>query len=314
MTMSVRPWHWLSVAPLLLTAGIHCAEGAEGAASHYLPGTAGELGLALAPEPGLLVANTLWLQSGEIGRAVLQGRVSLDLDVTTVLDLVAASYTFERPVLGGTYSVATLVPFGHANLDAFAMGPAGGTLGASGDNFNLSDIALVPLQLNWTVGRFSFELMEAIIAPTGAYDVDRAVNLGRNYWSFDTVGAATWLNADTGTEVSLAPGIMVNTKNDDTEYRTGAEFHLDLTANQFLSETFAIGLRGYVYQQVSGDSGDGAVLGGFESDAVEVGPGFFWTPGFGGGQIVVQGKWLHDFGASNRFESDYGLLTVARQF
>ena len=68
------------------------------------------------------------------------------------------------------------------------------------------------------------------------------VNIGRNYWSFDTVMAATWFNAETGTELSVIPGLMMNTENPDTNYRTGTEFHVDAVANQFLSETFAVGV------------------------------------------------------------------------
>ena len=127
-----------------------------------------------------------------------------------------------------------------------------------------------------------------------AYDLDKAVNLGRNYWGFDTTAAITYFNEDIGTEVSIAPGILANTRNDDTNYRAGAEFHLDFTANQFLFESFAIGVRGYFYRQVTGDSGSGAVLGDFKGEAVGVGPGFIWLPKFAEGKLVVQGKWMTD--------------------
>jgi hypothetical protein len=290
------------------------AEAAEGASSHYLPGMAGDIAIAVPPKPGLQLSNTLWVQVGNVNQAVLQGVVDVGLDIDVVLDLVGGSYTFAVPALGGTYTVAALIPFGYANLSAEATGPRGREVSASADSFDLADIALVPLQLNWSVGEFSFKFGETIVAPTGGYDVDERVNLGRNYWSFDTVGAATWLHAATGTEASIAPGIMVNTKNEDTNYQTGAEFHLDFAVNQFLAKTFAIGLRGYWYQQVSGDSGSGAVLGDFKSEALGIGPGFFWTPEFAGGKLVIQGKWLHDLDADNRFKSDYGIATVAWQF
>ena len=302
------------VMPLALLACGESAQAAEGASSHYLPGMAGDIAIAQPPTPGLLVGNTVWVQVGNVSRAVLQGRVDLDLDLDVVLNLVGGSYTFERPILGGTYTIATLIPFGYAHLDAEGTGPLGNTTSAGGDSFDLADIAFVPLQLNWSVGEFSFKFAEAIIAPTGGYDVDEAVNLGRNYWSFDTVGAATWLHTATGTEASIAPGIMLNTKNEDTNYQTGAEFHLDFVVNQFLTETFAIGLRGYWYQQVTGDSGSGAVLGDFKSEALGIGPGFFWTPKFAGGKLVVQGKWLHDLEADNRLKSDYGTFAVAWTF
>jgi hypothetical protein len=256
----------------------------------------------------------VWWQSGNVHRAVLQGQVKAGLDLDVVLDLVGGSYTFETPILGGTYTIGTLIPFGYAHLDAKATGPAGGTVKADGESFNLSDIAFVPAQLNWSVGWFSFKLAEAVIAPTGGYSDHQAVNLGRNYWSFDTVGAATWFNTDIGTEVSVAPGFMVNTENEATNYRTGDEFHLDFTANQFLSETFALGIRGYYYQQVTGDSGSGAILGSFKSESLGIGPGFFWTPKFAGGKLILQGKWLHDLEADKRFKSDYGIAAIAWKF
>ncbi len=140
------------------------------------------------------------------------------------------------------------------------------------------------------------------------------VNLGRNYWSFDTVGALTWFDSKRNTEVSFAPGVMVNTSNSDTDYRTGTEFHVDFTVNQFLSPSFALGVRGYYYQQLSGDSGAGALLGDFKSDAFGAGPGIVWIPKSGGGRLTVLGKWIHDFDAKNRFESDYFTITGGWKF
>lgn len=303
-------------AALAVAAGLVAAPalGAEGAASHFLPGAGGDMLLAVPPQPGMTFANTVWRQSGYVGSAVLggQARVGLDLDLT--LNLAAASYTFETPVLGGLYTVAALVPFGRADLSASLIGPGGGKIDRSGDRFDPSDIAVVPLQLNWNTGAFSWEVSHAIIAPTGGYDPDRAINLGRNYWSFDTAAAVTWYGPDAGREVSIAPGIMLNTENPDTDYRTGTEFHMDFTATQFLSPTFAFGLRGYWYQQVTGDSGTGAKLGDFKSESIGLGEGFLWTPAFAEGRLSILGKWMRDVHAENRFESDYLTLTGAWTF
>lgn len=290
------------------------AVAAEGGLSHYLPGTAGDIAIAQSPDPGLQVGNTLWYQTGDIGAAVLQGAVNLDLDLDNVLNLLSASYTFERSILGGTFTVAGILPFGYAELSATIVAPDGMERNASSDSFALTDPAFIPAQLNWNRGNFSYKLAHVITAPFGDYDEDDIVNLGRNYWSFDTVGAITWFDPTIGTELSVAPGIMYNTENDDTNYQTGAEFHVDYTANQFLSETFAIGLRGYWYKQITDDSGDGALLGDFRSEAYGLGPGFLWTPKFAGGRLSILGKWMHDIDADNRFESDYYTLTGAWKF
>lgn len=297
-------------AMLVVFAHSGNAEAAEGGSSHYLPGMAGDLLFAVAPAPGFLVSNTVFFQSGNVSTAVLQGVVDLDLDIDLVLDVLSATYTFDTPVRGVTYTIGTAIPFGYANLDARIGRPFAVKVHGE-DSFNLSDIVLTPLQLNWNVGKFHFKLAEAIIMPTGDYDLNVAVNLGRNYWSFDTIGAVTWFNENSGTEVSAASGIMVNTKNDKTNYDTGSEFHVDFSINQFILETFAIGLKGYYYKQVSDDSGSGAILGSYKSESVGIGPGFLWTPKIAGGKLSIQGKWLHDFDADNRFESNYGSFTAA---
>jgi hypothetical protein len=289
---------------------------AEGASSHYLPGAVGDIFLAVPPEPGFTAANTFWYQTGSTGAALLEGELSLGLDLDLFLNLASLSYTFEKVLLGGRYTIGTAIPFGYASIDGALTGPRGGRLDFSDDSFDLSDIAIIPLQMNWSTGKWSFRLWESIVAPTGGYDASGSdfANLGRNYWSFDTVGAVTWFNPDSGTEMSIAPGVMFNTENPDTDYETGTEFHVDFVANQFLSETFALGLRGYYYRQLTGDSGPGATLGDFKSESFGIGPGFVWIPGFGGGRFTVLGKWMPDLSADNRFESDYVTLTGAWKF
>ena len=299
---------------LSVVAVSRVTQAAEGASSHYLPGANIDIFLALPPEPGFLVANTFWYQSGNVGEAVLEGQVELNLDINTFLNLTALTYTFEQPILGGRYTVGALIPFGNVDLDSTIIGPRGGRFRTSESSFDLSDIALIPFQLNWASGPWSFKVSEVIVAPTGGYSLSENVNLGRNYWSFDTIAAVTWFDPEKGTEVSLQPGLMINTENSDTDYQTGTEFHLDLTLNQFLSPSFAVGIRGYWYQQISGDSGAGALLGDYKSDAFGAGPGFVWIPKFGDGQLTVLSKWIHDFSAKNPFDSDYLTLTVSWKF
>ena len=287
---------------------------AEGASSLYIPGGAGDVVIALSPEPGFQIANGVFWQDGSVDTAVLQGAVDLGIDLTLILDFLAGSYTFEKPVFGGTYTIGAIIPFGYASLDASATGPGGGTVSVSDNTFNLADIAVVPLQLNWNVGNFHFKFAEAIIAPTGDYDTEDLLNLGRNYWAFDTVGALTWFNTGSGTEVSVAPGILVNLRNDDTDYKTGNEFHVDLTVNQFFSKNFAVGLRGYYYRQVTGDSGSGALLGDFKGESLGLGPGLFWQPKFADSKLSIVAKVMFDVTATNRFDSTYGSLGMAWKF
>lgn len=213
-----------------------------------------------------------------------------------------------------TYTIGAAIPFGRVDLEGAIACPRGRTLSASAHKFNLADITITPLGVNWSVGDFHFRFAETIIVPTGSYDRSDVLNVGRNYWAFDTVGAATYFNTTTGTEISIAPGIMVNTRNNATDYRTGAEFHLDFTANQFLTKTIAVGLRGYYYKQLTADDGSAALLGDFKSESFGIGPDFLWQPKFAGGKLSIVGKYMRDLTATNRFKSNYGTIGAAWQF
>lgn len=306
----------LLTSSLILMAIGHTAQGAEGGGSHYLPGAVGDIFLALPPEPGLQVANVSWYQTGSMGSTLLEGRVRLGLETDTYINMTSLTYTLDELVLGGRYTIGTAIPFGYATLDGALTGPLGGQLPFSDDSLALSDIAFTPIMLSWNLGPWSFRFSETIVAPTGAYSTSDSdiVNLGRNYWSFDTVGATTWFNPESGTELSVSAGIMVNTENPATNYKTGNEFHLDAVANQFVSPGFAIGLRGYIYEQLTPDSGSGATLGDYKSSSYGIGPGFVWIPESAGGGLTVLGKWMHDIEATNRFEADYITLTAAWTF
>ena len=309
-----KAWLGSLCAALLLAGSASTAKAAEGGFSFYLPGTAGDIALAQSAEPGdLQLANTVYFQQGNVDAAVLQGNVNLGVDLDLVLDVVSAGYTFERKVLGAAYSVGAAIPFGRASLEAEVERAGGGFRSANGDSADIGDIAVVPLELTWRFGDYlSVQFGQAIFVPTGGYDDDKVVNIGLNRWGFDTTLSTTYFNLETGTELSLAPGILFNTENNDTDYDTGTEFHIDVTVNQFLSETFALGLRGYYYNQISDDSG--GRLGGFQGESGGLGPGFVWFPKSGGGDIAILGKWIHDIDATRRFESDYVTLTGALTF
>jgi hypothetical protein len=147
--------------------------------------------------------------------------------------------------------------------------------------------------------------------PVGAYDKGRLANIGTNHWALDAGGGYTYLDEKTGRELSAVLGFTYNFKNPDTDYQSGVDAHLDWAASQFLSEQWQVGLVGYFYQQVSGDSGAGAVLGDFKSRVYAVGPqvGYFFP--VGGSKWYLNLKGFYEFEAKNRPEGWNVWLTVS---
>lgn len=294
---------------LILSSG-RVAIAAEGASSNYFPGSYGTVAVATPPTVGWTYLNYNLFFAAETGRAVMQGRLNTDIDTSAYFNMSSLIYAFEEPVLGGRFAMGATLPIGYADLNAQVVSPP---MSVDDSETGIGDMLLLPAAFYWNDGNWYYNLYELIVAPTGKYDVNNNVNIGRNYWSFDTVFAVTNLNTTTGRDYSLVVGYMINTENDATDYKTGHELHVDVMFNQFFSEAFALELHGYLYKQVTGDSGSGAILGDFKGESYGIGPSFLWVPKTGGGNFSVTGTWLHDLYATDRLEGDYVAVTLVWQ-
>lgn len=295
-----------------LILGRQAAEATEGGSSYYFPGSSATFGVAVAPDPGLMIANQMLFYRGDASKSVLRGHVNLELDSSAFYNYVAGFYTFQEPVLGGRLQIGAAVPVGSVDVEV-GLDATLGSRNISDNDTGLGD-SLASAALYWNRGDFHFKLVQSAFLPTGAYAAGNLANAGRNYWGFDTSFAATWLNSGSGTEISIMPGIMLNTKNNSTDYQSGNELHVDVALNQFLAKSFAVGCQGYYYSQVSDDRGSGAILGSFKGRSSGVGPALFWMPGFGKGKLSLVGKWIHDLDDRHRMHGEYGQLVAAYKF
>jgi hypothetical protein len=217
-------------------------------------------------------------------------------------------------VLGGKYALGALVPIVRTDIDANTVVGGMKGPGIEDDKTGLGDITLFPFSIFWNFGNFHLNFAEYIITPTADYDEDDLANTGLNYWSFDTNVAATYLDPIRGHEFSFNLGHIYNTENKDTDYQTGQEIHLDYMANQYFSETFALGVHGFYLKQITGDSGDGAIFGDFKAEAAGIGPALLWTPSILGKDVPIIVKWLHEFHAENRLEGDHVMASFVLSF
>jgi hypothetical protein len=150
--------------------------------------------------------------------------------------------------------------------------------------------------------------------PVGAYQLGRLANLGVNHWSIDAGGGLTYLDTSKGNEFSIVGGITYNFENGDTDYQNGIDSHVDWAASKFLNQQVHVGVVGYFYYQLTGDSGSGATLGDFKSRVSGIGPqvGYFFP--FGGEQAYVNFKGYWEFDAENRAEGWNVWVSLALPF
>ena len=288
---------------------------AEGGGSHYGPGFYGDFGVAIAPEPGFYLKNDLYYYTGDASgeRVVQYGELRTDLEVDVAMYMLTGLKALDKKVLGGRYAFGAFLPVVNSDISAsIILGPL--TASIEEDRTAIGDPGIVPVSLFWNFGDFHINASETITVPLGSYDKDRDVNGGLNYWSFETVVAGTYLHPEKGFEVSAALGYIYNTENSDTDYQTGQEFHVDYMLNQFISETFAIGLQGFYYKQITGDSGNGALLGDFKGEAAGIGPALMWATKIKNVGLIINAKWLHEFHAEHRLEGDHIFLNFTLAF
>jgi hypothetical protein len=104
-------------------------------------------------------------------------------------------------------------------------------------------------------------------------------------------------------------GATFNLINPSTQYRNGIDAHLEWGASQFTS--LQVGAVGYVYDQLTGDSGSGAKLGPFESRVIGIGPQIGYLFPVAGMQGYVNLKAYDEFDARNRPSGWNAWLTLS---
>ena len=178
----------IAASAVLASLGtMNAAQASEGAASDYFPGAFGSFLVAVPPEPGFSFGSQTLFFGGQAQKAIVNGRQTFGLSAFAVYEYLAPSYTFEQPVLGGRLQTGVAVPVvGHASMGASLQTRLFGTFSGGDSDTGFGDMLLNPFALYWNFGDFNVKLTEYIVAPTGRYDVNSLVNVGRNYWAFDT--------------------------------------------------------------------------------------------------------------------------------
>ena len=290
----------------------------EGGVSFWIPGFFGSL--AAAPQqPGWSVATIYYHTSVSAGgdvvfsRQVTRGRLTAnftgnlaaDLDANADLAMVIPSYTFARKLFGGQLSVSLLGLAGHseASVDATltGLGPFGLSISRGRSDAVTGFGDLIPqASLRWNHGVNNYMTYITGDIPVGAYDPSRLANLGIGHGAVDGGFGYTYFNPKTGNEFSSVLGFTYNLENQHTDYQNGIDMHLDWAASKFLTKQLQVGVVGYVYNQITGDSGSGDRVGSFELRVIGIGPQIGYVFPVGDRQGYLNLKGYKEFDAEHR--------------
>ncbi len=263
---------WLILMVLALLAPVPPAQAAENGMGVYPLGYNSSMA-GFMPPPGLYLRNDVYVYQGTADILPLSGRLEASLRGRYIMNLANATYVTPNKIFGANYAFGVI--WG-AVANTFIKGKVEFANVISrereGDRTSVSDLVIAPIILGWHVGNLHIIALNNIYVPVGDYSASRILNTGLNRWAVEPMVLVTWLHPKIGTEFSMALGYTMNLRNYATKYHTGNELHLEWFAGQHFTKWLAVGLAGYFYQQVTGDTGAGARLGAFQGQALAIGP------------------------------------------
>lgn len=306
---------------------VHAVEGGIGA---YFLGTRDTFA-GVVPPPGTYISLTYDHLEGSVeGLSVGGLPVRGNADISLNLYRFSFTQAFDATLWGGTPAINVTIPFPDTNINISAVaGPIAGAQ-IEDDTFGFGDVALSGI-LGWHQKNMHYSTGLTVFAPTGSYDTatvnlsGRSVDVlsnGKNVWSFMPTVAATYLNQNTGLEVSGVASLLFSTKNDATDFQTAPALQLEGTVMQRFRSGWGVGLTGYTYQQWKDDSGSGAdalkaVLGvnSLKARVSGIGPIVTYSGGeLFGGDLSVKLKYTTEFEAEGRLESDIFTAVLSLSF
>jgi hypothetical protein len=295
----------IAAAAWLLAATSACAD--EGGVSLWLPGQMGSFS-AVPGSPGFSVPLLYYHASVDAGgqhNFQVGGNLVAGIDAKADILFLFPTYVFAQPVAGAQASIGIGWGLAHmtTKVDVVLTGARGRSVSLSASDSVTGGSDLYPTaELKWHDGVHNWMTYVFGDLPTGVYQLGRLANVSINHYALDGGGGYTYLDPKKGHEFTVVGGLTYNWENHDTDYKNGVDSHIDLAASQFINEQTHIGVNGYIYYQLTGDSGSGATLGSFKSRVFGAGPqiGYFFPVGKEKGYVNLRAAW--DFGAKNRPE------------
>ena len=304
------------IAALLPLAFSDGASADEAGVGFWLQGQFGSFA-AVPSNPGWSFESTFYHARAAAGAGVSFARgggFQAGMKSPSDFVMVTPTYAFATPVLGGQAAVGMTAVYGRntTSVSATLTGPGGASLSGSRSDYVLGFGDLYPAAtLKWNQDVHNFMLYATAAVPVGVYDPTRLAAMGLGHWSADGGAGYTYLNEQVGFEWSAVVGFTYNFINPYTQYRSGIDAHVDWAISPYLTEKLHIGAVGYVYNQVTGDSGASPALGGFRSRVAGVGPqiGFFLPVADRDGYLNLRG--YYEFDAKNRLEGWTAYVTFS---
>lgn len=179
----------------------------------------------------------------------------------------------------------------------------------NGEAGGVGDLTIGP-SLGWHSPAFHQMVSLLVTLPTGDYDRNSVVNIGRNYTAYQADYALTWFFARSW-ELSSLFKLIYNDTNHDTGYQSGVETNVDYALNYHMPNNWFAGVGGYWHEQFTNDTLHGQTYqAGNRVRDFAIGPQF----GYGTPKIGAYLSWQHQVYVRNTTKGDAVWLNTFIKF
>lgn len=305
---------------LFILSGVTFAHGAhadEGGSAFWLSGQYASMA-AVPSNPGWSLVLMPYVYGGNADKAkVIQRGESLNTGFSTRESLVLfqLGYSAQEKILGGQPYIGFGFGPGANTTSAYSGVSANRYFEASRSDSVVGSQDIYPLaSLSWNNGNNNYMAYITGDIPVGTYSPSSLATVGLGHAAVDAGGAYTYLNSKTGFEFSGVLGATYNWINKQTNYKSGIDSHLDWSVSQFVSSQWQVGIAGYVYYQLTADSGSGDKVGAFKSQVAAVGPQIGYVFNIEKRQAYINIRAYKEFWAQNRPEGYAAIATISIPF
>jgi len=252
---------------------------------------------------------------------------------TVLLPLVSKGSTVRVTSVGTTLTGAALGVPAATQAGLVSQVNAGATQtgdvlanGSSNKAFGIGDLELSPI-LRWSTEATQTLFIMTVVTPTGDYQKERAANPSAgHFYTFRPAVQFSYIGD--GWDVGSRLAYSYNTKNTETQYKSGSYVNVDLTAMKSVSESTRIGLSGYGLDQLTRDSTSltsaefaaqspiiqarQAPTLGQKGRIYGAGPELAYI--HGAGDYLLDGRIMKEFGDENRPKGFTVVATLSKPF
>ncbi len=298
---------------MVLAATSSISRADEGGIPFWMSGQYASMA-AVPSQPGWSLVLMPYVYSGNADKSknFQHGQsINAGLSARESIALFQLGYSAEEKILGGQPYVGVGWGPGSNTTTAFASVSSVNTEFNKANSVSGSTDIYPLASLSWNKGNNNFMTYVTGDIPVGTYSATSLSSIGIGHAAMDAGGGYTYLNNTTGLEFSGVVGATYNWMNNQTSYKNGVDSHLDWSLSQFLSQNWQIGIAGYVYYQLTADSGSGDRVGAFKSQVAAIGPQVGYLFNIGKKQAYINLRTYKEFWAQNRVQGYATIATIS---